>query len=635
VPGYYNSLLEFSKKCQDPDFKNLLIDVDIAKAILGGFVFLYQSHASMGADLGILNADQRDFIWARLRDCEIILERRVIELNNQIDIETVADILERKNQELEEKKKLLSLSKKGNEIAKLKAEIDKLKKEVKDLEKKLKDLREGKKLSQDKKELLDERDRICALLSHMNYILDKKNAVRSPPEKKSLSDLGEYVKNLFIQRNEIADKETLTEDGKVAAKKIASLLEIFRERETIFTELKLEIDKKEFERSLTEILFRIAADILINRGYILKENDLAQSSFRNPTFLMEIFLALLHYNSHTGIERFRQFEVPMEDREFFLNIMLLAFVSTSDSLHATFDPDIFRYLRFDSVDIDKAFEIKKMLVYFIAEIEHTPHLSGTDQLEFFFQKSDYHYPPSKNPPKSIPEMIKWKENKQIGWIFTRVITRILRQLEQNFNRQVYRNLKGDAVVAFGDDKEEPQTFELNTTALNCQILDSFVQRAVPPSLFYSLHCTVDKRDLGLSLRYDKHHCDEYFPSLRSPEKTLLKEVILFIDEARTNGISIERAQELKAFMCQAWSVVLKETKGVASVKDFLNLPFESYGLKFPYFSFAGTRIPVTKDNVDAIIQLRNQNRREEITTMKYEEILCERIINVWLLKALT
>lgn len=64
----------------------------------------------------------------------------------------------------------------------------------------------------------------------------------------------------------------------------------------------------------------------------------------------------------------------------------------------------------------------------------------------------------------------------------------------------------------------------------------------------------------------------------------------------------------------------------------LDFRFEQHGVDFPSFDDHGPRIKVLADNVDALIQVRNENRNDDTP---YAGVFMERILNVCLLEALT
>ena len=640
IPGYYNYLIKFYQKCNDPEFMNLLADPEVAESILAGFVFLYQLNELTGSNFEITGDDKEkkiNFIRERLIDCELILEQRVKVLNLQIDPVTIKEILERKTKELEA---LQSSDPKQT------AEIDRLKNEIKDLEKKLNDLQneqsQGKELSQNLKKLLEEKDRLCALLSHIDYILDKKNGEAELPQKKSLHDFRVYLENLFIQKNEAKEVQFLTLSGSTTAKKIVSLLEIFRDRKKIYADLKIKISEYDFNEVLQKILFFIASDFIINDACILKENDRAQSHSTNPTFLMECLLALLPCNSKTGNERFKEFGINADEKNFFLNIIFILLVSTSDSQYGNFNPNPFKYLRFDSVDIEQAFEIRALLRFAIDNIKRENEkkfTQTTELLSLLFNGPDYYYPDKQQ--KDISALIEWKKNNRGNADFVAKIEGFFdnNTLDKNFIRQVYLNLENKSIVAFGDTRaNKAHTFVRNEEVWDARVLNNFSREKVPASAFYSLPVIVDN-EISVALGYNESWKNEsgesfsntFFNNIKM-EDTLLVQTIIFIDEALQKGVSRKRCQEFKTFIKSVFDECLSDYKNFAKFYEVLNFRFAQHGIDFPSLDDHGPRIKILEENVEALIQVRNENRNDATL---YAGTFMELILNVCLLEALT
>lgn len=81
--GFFNELKKFDEKCKD--LKKLRTDIDIAKAILNGFLYLYDFPENTDAYLGLTDPDQKKFMYERLLDAVLVLEQYVSNKNSQED----------------------------------------------------------------------------------------------------------------------------------------------------------------------------------------------------------------------------------------------------------------------------------------------------------------------------------------------------------------------------------------------------------------------------------------------------------------------------------------------------------------------------------------------------------------------
>jgi hypothetical protein len=473
----------------------------------------------------------------------------------------------------------------------------------------------------------------------------------------TIKKLSDYLEQRFIQDSGSLERFFLTETGENAANKISSLIQVYEERNKIYKIIKGSIkegntddEKKEILRKALEAkLINIASKILVQNGGILKESDRAKKNFLYPTYLMEVLKSLLSYNTKNGNERYKEFEIKDDLRKFIFNIIWLALISTSDTLYAEFRPNFALHLKFDNLELQHAFEIYALLNYFFANAfqfddatNKYVYLPDLSSLDLAFRKSDYYYDldddrkdlealiNKKN--RMLNDSTKTDEYNRINRIsyFLEKIQEILLliDLKQTFYRHIYRNVSngvGDHVYAFGqqDAGKFIQNLEIWDKSTN-----DFVQESIHSYFISSLPGSVN--DKSVSIACDNETKKKYFASLRTTDKSLLKETILFTNNMLTKGISVENCQEFKFFAEQVFNKAVKE-KPLASIQGVFNFNFKEHGIKVPEYDHTA-QIEVKKDNVEKIITLIENNRTD---TMTFEEVLMERMLNVCLLKALT
>jgi hypothetical protein len=350
-------------------------------------------------------------------------------------------------------------------------------------------------------------------------------------------------------------------------------------------------------------------------------------------------------------------------RKFIFNIIWLALISTSDTLYAEFQPNFALHLKFDTLELQHAFEIYALLNYFFdnafakdsptCKADYLPDLSS---LDLAFRKSDYYYDLG-NDTKDLEALIN-KKNLMLndpnrinnlgriiyegGYKKTAAGNITVEILKQTFYRHIYRNVSngvGDHVYAFG--QQDPGKFIQNLEIWG-KLTKDFVQKSIPSYFISSLPGSVNEK--SVSIACDDTTRNKYFSSLRTADQSLLKETILFTDRMLTKGISVEECQEFKSFAKKVFNKTV-EKKLLASIQDVFNFNFTAHGIKVPEY---GIKVPeygikahkydhikliqVTKDNVEKIITLIENNRNDKMT---FEEVLLERMLNVCLLKALT
>ena len=106
----------------------------------------------------------------------------------------------------------------------------------------------------------------------------------------------------------------------------------------------------------------------------------------------------------------------------------------------------------------------------------------------------------------------------------------------------------------------------------------------------------------------------------------------FIDETLTNGIATDNCQKFRNFTNKVFEVSLSKMSNMPKLYEILNFDFKKEGIEEPSFLSTQSKIAVNGNNVENIITLIHQNRSEK---MSYGDVLLERVLNVFLLKALT
>ena len=585
--GFFNELKKFDEKCKD--LKKLRTDIDIAKAILNGFLYLYDFPENTDAYLGLTDPDQKKFMYERLLDAELVLEQYVSNKNSQKDHSQVSQ---------------------------------------------------------------------CQNILHRIYfILSNEKPDIKGTQDLTIKKLSDYLEQRFIQDSGSLERFFLTETGENAANKISSLIQVYEERNKIYKIIKGSIkegntddEKKEILRQALEAkLINIASKILVQNGGILKESDRAKKNFLHPTYLMEVLKSLLSYNTKNGNERYKEFEIKNDLRKFIFNIIWLALISTSDTLYAEFRPNFALHLKFDNLKLQHAFEIYALLNYFFANAfqfddatNKYVYLPDLSSLDLAFRKSDYYYD-LDDDTKDLEALINKKNRmlndstktdeynriNRISYFLEKIQEFLLLiDLKQTFYRHIYRNVSngvGDHVYAFGqqDAGKFIQNLEIWDKSTN-----DFVQESIHSYFISSLPGSVN--DKSVSIACDNETKKKYFSSLRTTDKSLLKETILFTNNMLTKGISVENCQEFKFFAGKVFNKAVDE-KAFTRIQDVFNFNFKEHGIKAPEYSYT-YQIEVKKDNVEKIITLIENNRNDKMT---FEEVLLERMLNVCLLKALT
>ena len=349
-------------------------------------------------------------------------------------------------------------------------------------------------------------------------------------------------------------------------------------------------------------------------------------------------------------DRYKEFEITNDYlRKFIFNIIWLALISTSDTLYAEFRPNFALHLKFDNLELQHAFEIYALLNYFFANAfqfddatNKYVYLPDLSSLDLAFRKSDYYYD-LDDDTKDLEALINKKNRmlndstktdeynriNRISYFLEKIQEFLLLiDLKQTFYRHIYRNVSngvGDHVYAFGqqDAGKFIQNLEIWDKSTN-----DFVQESIHSYFISSLPGSVN--DKSVSIACDNETKKKYFSSLRTTDKSLLKETILFTNNMLTKGISVENCQEFKFFAEKVFNKAVKE-KPLASIQEVFNFNFKEHGIKVPEYDHTA-QIEVKKDNVETIITLIENNRTD---TMTFEEVLMERMLNVCLLKALT
>lgn len=588
VPGFFNELKKFDEECKD--LKKLRTEIDLAKSILNGFLYLYDFPENTDAYLGLTDLDQKKFMYERLLDAELVLEQYVSNKNSQEDTSQVSQcqsILHR----------IYFI------------------------------------LSNEKPDIKEPQDLTIKKLS--DYL-----------EQRFIQDYGS-LESLFLTEtgenaaNKISSLIQIYEDRN-------AIYEIIKDS---IKEGNTDDDKKEILRKALEAkLINIASKILVRNGCILKESDRAKKNFLHPTYLMEVLKSLLRYNNKNGNDRYKEFEITNDYlRKFIFNIIWLALISTSDSLYAEFQPNFALHLKFDNLELQHAFEAYALLNYFFANAFHFDdatnkyvYLPDLSSLDLAFRKSDYYYD-LDDDRKDLEALINKKnqmlndstktddENRinRISYFLEKIQEFLLLiDLKQTFYRHIYRNVSngvGDHVYAFG--QQYAGKFIQNLEIWNKSTND-FVQKSIPSYFISSLPGSVN--DKSVSIACDDAIRNEYFSSLRTADQSLLKEIILFTDSMLKNGISIEDCQIFKSFAKKVFNKTVEE-KLLPHIQDVFNFNFKEHGIKAPKYDHID-QIEVKKDNVEKIITLIKNNRTDKMT---FEEVLMERMLNVCLLKALT
>ena len=585
--GFFNELKKFDEKCKD--LKKLRIDIDLVIAILNGFLYLYDFPENTDAYLGLTDPDQKKFMYERLLDAELVLEQYVSNKNSQKDHSQVSQ---------------------------------------------------------------------CQNILHRIYfILSNEKPDIKGTQDLTIKKLSDYLEQRFIQDSGSLERFFLTETGENAANKISSLIHVYEDRNKIYKIIKGSIkegntddEKKEILRKALEAkLINIASKILVQNGGILKESDRAKKNFLYPTYLMEVLKSLLSYNTKNGNERYKEFEIKNDLRKFIFNIIWLALISTSDTLYAEFRPNFALHLKFDNLELQHAFEIYALLNYFFANAfqfddatNKYVYLPDLSSLDLAFRKSDYYYD-LDDDTKDLEALINKKNRmlndstktdeynriNRISYFLEKIQEFLLLiDLKQTFYRHIYRNVSngvGDHVYAFGqqDAGKFIQNLEIWDKSTN-----DFVQESIHSYFISSLPGSVN--DKSVSIACDNETKKKYFSSLRTTDKSLLKETILFTNNMLTKGISVENCQEFKFLAEKVFNKAVDE-KAFTHIHDVFNFNFKEHGIKVPEYDHTA-QIEVKKDNVEKIITLIENNRTD---TMTFEEVLMERMLNVCLLKALT
>ena len=592
--GFFNELKKFDEKCKDQ--KKLRTDIDLAKAILNGFLYLYDFSENTDAYLGLTDPDQKKFMYDRLLDAVLVLEQYVSNKNAQEDNSQVPqcqNILHRIYFVLSNEKPDI----KGSQDPTIKKLRDYLEQHFIQYYGSLKSLF-----------LTETGENAANKISSLIQIYEDRNAIY------------EIIKDSI--------KEGNTDD-----------------------------DKKEILRKALEAkLINIASKILVRNGCILKESDRAKKNFLHPTYLMEVLKSLLRYNTKNGNDRYKEFEIKDDDlRKFIFNIIWLALISTSDTLYAEFQPNFALHLKFDNLELQHAFEIYALLNYFFANaFENDPpmykadYLPDLSSLDLAFRKSDYYYDLDDNT-QDFEALINKKNNMRndpnrinnLGKIIyeggykktipdpTKAGENITVEiLKQTFYRHIYRNVfngVGDHVYAFG--QQDAGKFIQNLEIWGKSTKD-FEQKSIPSYFISSLPGSVN--DKSVSIACDEAIRNEYFSSLRTADQSLLKETILFTNNMLTKGISVADCQKFKSFAKKVFNKTVDENP-LPHIQDVFNFNFKEHGIKAPKYDQID-QFKVNKDNVETIITLIKNNRTDKMT---FEEVLMERMLNVCLLKALT
>lgn len=586
VQGFYNWLRDFKCATNDPDLKQLLADIDIAKSFCNGFSFLYNSlnianNNTIDFSLGIIDNEKSNSIIEMVINFENLLTKHIRDLNQEIDT-------------LETSKIELSGKNKDDKIAKLK----------------------------------DERSIIRTLIKRVDEILKNNKSVHIHGKKPTLHDFENYVNNLYLKQFESINNKTLDNSGKLVAQKIVSLIELHRTKDEICRNFESSSkNQEELKKNFDIILLKIAAVLLINRGAVLKEYDIAQSTI-HPTFLMEVLLALLQYNEEQD-RRFDNFVLKSGvDKKFFYSIIFIALSATSDSQskYKNIEPKPFLYLHFDSVDIDKAFEIKALLDEFFDEAFDKALLKKNLNCPIF--NVEFENPKTKTIvtlndvlSNKIFDSFSDKNNPLKNHDF----------LDKEFSRQIYKNLKGNNKMAFNiDNPNEVNDFIFDAKSLDCSP-SNFKNDLVPYSLIYNIALQISNKSCT-TLLYKDNDKKDYFISLYQQNISLLKIMYAFIDESLTNGIAVDNCQSFRNFTNEVFNAYLSKGNKENKLCKILNFSFKEEGIKEPSFISTQSKIAVNNKNVEYFITLIHQNRSEK---MSYGNVLLERVLNVLLLKALT
>ena len=483
--------------------------------------------------------------------------------------------------------------------------------------------------------------------------------------------LDDSVNRYFIEQYGEIENFYLTENSEDAARKITSIIEIFRNKDIICGNVKNDtgLDNNTFKDNLKNYLrqklISTAFKIVVENGCVLKESDKANDQHIHPTYLMKLLSCLLPYNTETGIEKYKSFKIKDNNlKEFVFQIIWTLLLSTSDALNAEFQPNPLLYLRFDSVDIPEAFQIRALLIYFFSECYDFSTSPATvnpvfkpeiSHLSCVFRNADYYHIPdsSKKTPAEIIKVMQTIRNSENEELRRQYFTgKTLNQfkdgkwatfLDSIFIEQVCLNLKKEAEFAFGVDGDandgagkKKDNFIFNNSFWIVSIRDVNVkQNIIPASFIYSMKVCVtgtDEFNKGITIYYNDDEKKNYFKSLSNPKtKSLLKEIIYFTNNMLKNGISIEDCTNFKSFVkkvLEKYPVKLTP----ANLVDILNYDLESNGVQIPDFGTAGYDITPQKDNIEKIILLILQNRNGDM--MDFAEVFLERILNVCLLKLL-
>lgn len=597
VPGFFNELKKFDEECKD--LKKLRTEIDLAKSILNGFLYLYDFPENTDAYLGLTDLDQKKFMYERLLDAELVLEQYVSNKNSQED-----------NSQVPQCQYIL------HRIYFI--------------------------LSNEKSDIKEPQDLTIKKLS--DYLEQRFIQDYGSLERFFLTETGENAANKISSLIQVyEDRNAIYEDIKGSIKEGST-----------------EDAKKEILRKALEAkLINIASKILVQNGCILKESDRAKKNFLHPTYLMEVLKSLLRYNTKNGNDRYKEFEIKDDLRKFIFNIIWLALISTSDTLYAEFQPNFALHLKFDNLELQHAFEILALLNYFFDNVfrwdnvakEHVVddnYLPDLSSLDFAFRKSDYYYDLG-NDTKDLEDLIN-KKNKMrndpnrinnLGKIIyeggykktipdpaNAVLNITVEILKQTLYRHIYRNISngvGDHIYAFG--QQDAGKFIQNLEIWG-KLTKDFEQKSIPSYFISSLPGSVN--DKSVSIACDEAIRNEYFSSLRTADQSLLKETILFTNNMLTKGISIADCQKFKSFAKKVFNKTVDENP-LPHIQDVFNFNFKEHGIKVPEYGYTD-RIEVKKNNVETIIRLIENNRTD---TMTFEEVLMERMLNVCLLKALT
>ena len=159
-------------------------------------------------------------------------------------------------------------------------------------------------------------------------------------------------------------------------------------------------------------------------------------------------------------------------------------------------------------------------------------------------------------------------------------------------------------------------------------MSHFQQNEVPAMLFSTIPGKVTNNEAFID--YSDDLKKEHFISLMSSHNSVIKQIVYFIVNTLDKGISTSECQSAKNFFAATIQQAEKKYQHQVSLRDVFNLTFEDFNIPDISIIDDADRISVNESNIEKIIQVIQMNRSKE---MNPEEVMLERILNVFLLQA--